>query len=274
MEQVIEPDKKEKQVEEKPLSVYQTLLGRYPANEYILMEEVCSDAGHGANSRADYIAANFWPSRGLSITGIELKKSRNDWQNELKNPSKADTIFKFCDYWYLLTTNDKIASIDEIPELWGWLVITGRGIKVMKPAPKLQPTEITRGFMFAMLKRAADKKGWTRCDEEYIEKLVESRIGYKGNQLERIGKEYSELQEQVQKFEKFAGIKLNERYSYLDWKAEEKGKLFNIIYKGNIDIYQNKLIKLVEDAKDTLEKLTQAANIMKTKIENETGTQD
>jgi hypothetical protein len=137
--------------------IWELLQRKFPAQQYALMAEVRDAAGFSASRSADYMAMNLWPSRGLTVTGIELKSYRGDWLNELKNPKKAEAIFKYCDYFYLLTTDEKIANLSEIPDSWGWMCIKGKTLRTLKQAPKLNPTPLSRDIVATMLKRAIDK---------------------------------------------------------------------------------------------------------------------
>lgn len=146
-------------------SIYSILRKRFPEKEYALMEEVRDKAGFDATRSSDYLAVNLWPSRGFAVHGIELKRFRNDWLTELKKPEKSANIFQYCNHFWLLTTTDNIAKIDEIPDSWGWLTIKGGRIKLMKNAPQLTPNPIPITFMCAMLKRAVDKSNYVHVDD-------------------------------------------------------------------------------------------------------------
>jgi hypothetical protein len=61
----------------------------YKTTEYALMFEVADSTGANSHRRADAVAMNLWPSRGLYIEGIEVKVSRSDWRKELDTPSKS-----------------------------------------------------------------------------------------------------------------------------------------------------------------------------------------
>ena len=65
---------------------------KLPAGEYALMHEVRDAAGSQANRSIDVLAMSLWPSRGLYLTGIELKTDRGDWRRELRNPAKAESV--------------------------------------------------------------------------------------------------------------------------------------------------------------------------------------
>jgi len=140
--------------------VFGILRKRYPESEYALMQEVSNDAGFNRSRSADYIVMNLWPSRGLALLGFEQKASRSDWLSELKKPEKAESIFKYCDYWYLITTEEGIAKLEEIPETWGWVCIKGGKIHTMKDAPKLTPEPVSRGMLACCMFRVAYTQGY------------------------------------------------------------------------------------------------------------------
>jgi len=120
---------------------------------------------------------SLWPSRGLELTGVEIKSSRSDWLAELKNPSKAEAVCRYCDHWYVLAAADGIVRDDELPPTWGLMVKARAGVRVVRQAPKLQPTQIPREFLASVLRSAQDAfvrqaKAQTRAeldDERYLE---------------------------------------------------------------------------------------------------------
>jgi len=135
--------------------LWELIYKRFPIGEYAVFQEVRDAAGMSANRSADGIAMNLYPSRGLAINGIEVKSSRSDWLSEKKKPEKAEAIFKYCDYFWLITDGENIAKLDEIPDAWGWLCRKGEKIYTMKDAPKQTPMPIGRHFLAALLKRAS-----------------------------------------------------------------------------------------------------------------------
>ncbi len=137
----------------------EALLARYPRPAWALFFEVPNGKGaRGGTSRyADAIAVGLWPSVGHEIHGFEFKSSRSDWLSELKQPEKANSIMKRCDRWWLLTeTQGVVAVVEEIPKYWGFLHYTGKRLKVVKPAPQLEPEPLTINFVAALLARSQD----------------------------------------------------------------------------------------------------------------------
>ncbi len=107
---------------------------------------------------------SLWPSRGIYLHGFEIKVYRNDWLRELKTPAKAEPMATRCDFWWVVVGGPDIATADEMPDAWGLLELTGRGLVTRKaavarsPAPELDRNlvaSILRGSTETMIPRAA-----------------------------------------------------------------------------------------------------------------------
>ncbi len=239
------------------LSIYNILRKRYSDNAYALMEEVRDKAGYDASRSADFIAVNLWPSRGLAINGIELKSSRSDWLNELKKPAKAENIFQYCDFFWLLTANDNVAKIEEIPETWGWLTIKGEKIFVQKEAQKLQPIALTKHFVCAMLKRAVDKTNFVHRDniQKEIESVRENAKTSNQYELDRLKKKLDELEKIVYDFQKASGIQLQHNYFK---NAGQIGAAVKLISDGQLESIREQLFGLEKTAQIVLQRIASA----------------
>lgn len=141
---------------------------RYCAPEWAVFFEVANGTGATSRRYADAVAMNLFPSRGLGIHGFEIKISRSDFKNEIKNPHKAEEIAQFCDRWWIVAPKGMIAP-EEIPDAWG-LIVSNGGLRESKPAKQLEPKPLTKCFFAALARRAS------QVDEEEIESIVESRL--------------------------------------------------------------------------------------------------
>lgn len=235
-------------------TAWQLLRNKYPEGECVLMEEV-SDTTGGRNRSADFIVVNLWPSRGNSIIGFERKSFRSDWQSELKKPNKQEAIFKFCDYFYLLTDKDNVAKIEEIPENWGWMHCENSRIKIIKNAPKLQSIPCSSQFMCAMLRRAASKEGYVHKSdiEERIELGIEQAVAKRIRENDRKIKEYDELVTRVGEFEKASGVDIRSRWSWNSGK--EIGEAVKTIMTWQTVNQEEKLQRLKKHASDILDSI-------------------
>lgn len=236
--------------------VFSILRKRYPVNEFALLEEVSNAPGFNRSRSADFVLMSLWPSRGLGLEGIELKSFRGDWLNEKKKPEKAESIFKYCDRFWLLTDGEHIAKLEEIPETWGWMEIKNGKIFVKKEAPKLAPQTMDRNFLACLLKRASCKEGYVRR-EEIQAKIDEARnegqsLEARANRMQ--SEKFDELKKACEEYRTVTGIDLlDARWRYT---AKDIGKAVKFVQDGGTDAIANRLISLESTAKDILNKIT------------------
>jgi hypothetical protein len=143
--------------------LFDALRGAYPAaHGWMLLPQVRDATGAGSGRTCDGLAMNAWPSRGLEVHGFELKVHRGDWLRELKKPAKAESIFGYCDRWWIVVPEEP-ASRDrvvvkpaELPSSWGLFVVDSHGKAGQAvQAPKLKPKPLDRAFLAAVLRRLA-----------------------------------------------------------------------------------------------------------------------
>lgn len=240
------------------LTPFQVLRRKFPANEYVLISEVSDASGFSRSRSLDYMLINLWASRGLAVTGIEQKSHRSDWLSELKNPKKQENHYKHCDYFYLLTTNEKVASLDEIPITWGWYHINPSGIlKTLKPAPKLNAEPIGRSMMCAMLKRAASKENYVLLDEieERIEQRADQIYQSKKREFEQRKDLLKTLQEQVAAFEKESGVSIASNWGWVG-KAEQAGRAVKFLMEHGLDNFEESVARIESHAKKLWENIS------------------
>jgi hypothetical protein len=142
--------------------VIAALRKRFQSPAWAMFTGVANATGHRANRWADAVAMGIWPSRGQEIVGFEVKVHRSDWLRELKKPEKAESIFKFCDRWWIAAGSAAIVREGELPATWGLLIPHGKTMKVVTEAPQLQPVAVERGFVAAILRRAVEHFDETR----------------------------------------------------------------------------------------------------------------
>jgi hypothetical protein len=106
---------------------------------------------------ADAVAMGTWPSRGLHLHGIEIKVSLQDFKREIENPAKAEDIARFCHYWWLAVSHEKVAPLEMIPANWGLLVVTedGTAMKVVKQAVALSPIAPDHSLLASVMRNMA-----------------------------------------------------------------------------------------------------------------------
>lgn len=243
-------------------SLHPILLGRFPPREYVLMQEVSDSAGVSRSNSADYIAVNLYPSRGLAVNGIEVKSHRSDWLRELKKPDKAENIYKYCDFFWLLTDNDDVVkTVDEIPITWGWLHVKGNRILTKKQAQKLTPDAISKSFMCAMLKRAGSKDSYVHIST-ISEKIEEAKLhGSLNNKfaLQTAENNLKRLEDRVKIFEEASGVRLG---SYYPGDIKKIGESVKFVYNGGMEAQKEELEGLRRKAEMICKNLNDILNVI------------
>ena len=153
----------------------------YAAPEYAILEEVRNATGRlkkrqGKQPRyCDMLAMSLWPSLGLEIIGFEIKVTRADWLNEIKDSKKAVAVGQFCDRWYLVVPDAKIVKEGELPAGWGMIVANGTSVREVVAAPKRDPVPITREFLASLMRNA------TTANPDHTEVALQIKLGIEAN---------------------------------------------------------------------------------------------
>ena len=228
---------------------------------YLVLGEVRWGTGFGSHEerRADAIVISMWPSRGVSITGFEVKTSRSDWLSELKNPFKNDGWVQFCDYWYLVTNEKSIAKLDEIPEPWGWMSGEKR-LRTLKKAPKRKNPHRDKATWISLMRRAMEI---TDGDRKNIE------LGALGRAREQAEKELAGRRSRLEREEEFLknrGAHVDLRFKELDAYREELGMhSFDAKRLAEVCAYWQRVD--LRQAKNQLESLELMAGNLRKKVE-------
>ncbi len=186
---------------------------RYPAETHAMIFEARNAAGFQAERSCDAIAVGTWPSRGLKVSGFEIKRTRSDWLAEYRNPKKADAFIRYCDEWYLVVADAKIVHADELPESWGLLVYQGSRFKLSKPAPKLTPQPMDRSFLAALLKKALQQGPSAALLEKTRTEAAEQAVKHLRNRETHALAELNKLTEKVRAFEDASGIQVRDTWT-------------------------------------------------------------
>jgi hypothetical protein len=199
------------------MSLLNQLRERYKAPEWALFFEVANGPGATLRRYADAIAMSLFPSRGLDIHGFEIKANRGDWLKELKEPEKAEEIASYCDYWWVVSHDDKAVLKSEVPRNWGLLITKDGALRQVKGAERLDPKPLDRKFVAAILRRADE---WTtvqlRDDARVVAAQQAGRLAGLEEAKEVSGyakQELDELRKRLADFQQKSGINVD-NYHY------------------------------------------------------------
>lgn len=193
--------------------IVESLSKRFPSPAFALLTQVRNGTGFARKSTrtADAVAMSLWPSRGVYLTGIEIKVTLGDWRKELAEPEKSESIQRFCRHWYVAAPKGVVPA-GEVPPKWGLLEIDGRGTRETKSAPALdaQPPDwlmvasIVRNAASSMVTQAELARRLDdveKCDAETHAKAKEAR---------RLERELEDMRLSIQRFEESSGVKIRQ----------------------------------------------------------------
>lgn len=215
-------EKEEKEIEKtdpkwNTFETLQKLQEKYPAPEYAFLKEVANGTGAHGNRYADALVMSLFPSRGLYLTGFEIKTSRKDWLNELKNPQKADAIAKFCDYWFLVVGSNSIVKEGELPLTWGLIEPCKDKLRVTKQPVKLEAEPLDRRFLAAIMRRSNEKvsspENYDHTIKEFGSSEFQRGIDYGKNwnssKVAQLTAELEKITERISTFETISGLRID-----------------------------------------------------------------
>lgn len=184
------------------ISKYGALNGAENLGKYIALTQVASSTG-GATNIADVMIVGAWHSSGNLLEGFEVKVSRADWLNEVKNPNKCLPSKQYCHKWWLVVADPTMVKDGELPDDWGMMAVVGGQLKIIKQAPKLIPVPLAIDFVASLLR--TDVRETIPLDV-HRDMVKDAKRDMK---LEIEGK-YADLMNYVRWMNKFLGIKFKE----------------------------------------------------------------
>ena len=193
-------------------------------NGYAFFTEITP--GLGGGRRADGLAIGLYSSRGHYVYGFEVKVRRSDWLHELKDPAKAEAMFPYCNFWYLVAAPG-VCNKEELPDGWGLLEPSTRGLRTAVKAVEKEARQMGVDFLSVILRRDCDRSKsyeWvprSTFDEEVnkrtVEKLewVETRhkreVAIQERQYSHLKEQFGRLRESVAEFERVTGVPISNR---------------------------------------------------------------
>ena len=169
----------------------------YKQPEWATFFEVADGTGARKTRSADAISVNMYPSRGLTINGFEIKVDRSDWRRELADPSKAEAIAQYCDFWWVAAPKG-LVDPTTLPTTWGLTEVDEKGgLRIKVQAKQLQPKPVTKQFFAALCRAKAC------ADESVVKAAVEvelrKALGDRETQVARMVRDRTVQAEQVLK---------------------------------------------------------------------------
>lgn len=204
--------------------------------------EVRDQAGFQARRSADVIAVSLWPSQGLDIHGIEVKSSASDLQKELDDPHKAESLAKYCDFWWLACNETVAASsaFERVPTGWGVRVLEGQKLKTRRNAIRIKPKPLDKSFVVSLLRRNLEAMGKMIFPSQIAEELERAKQVAEEFEVQKhrraavlAEEKNNKLQALLEKFYKATGIRLTD-----EWFDHTTDRKFFAMVKMAFEIVQ------------------------------------
>lgn len=214
--------------------VLDALRRKHAGDEWVFLDHLKTATGWqtGRGRETDGWAMNMWPSRGLKTHGFEVKVSRSDWLAELKDPSKADESFQFCDFWWVAAGASGVVRKEELPAGWGLMVPHRDSMRIAVQAADHE-ADFDRAFFASCLRNLqratlVEKERLAIEDREY-------RRGYNDGAKAREKQAEAEVEsakhladktlESVREFERLTGVQI----STYRGQAKNQAKIFKAV---------------------------------------------
>jgi hypothetical protein len=197
-----------------PMSTLEEMIDkRFPAPGWCVLWEVANGTGWKTKRHADAVAIGIWPSHGYAIHGVEIKRSRADLMREFKDPSKADAVGKYCDHWWLVLADAKIADGVQIPASWGVLAPKDQLLRVVKKAPQLKPKAVDRSFFAALVRNVmagyVPKHEHDALKERQRDEIVRELEQTRAYQRDGLELDVQRLKATIEAFETASGVEVS-----------------------------------------------------------------
>jgi len=140
--------------------IYKYISQNSDGKEWACINEL--NNGTGSSGGQNYIDAwrvNLWPSREV-FQAFEIKVSKSDFINELRNPDKRKFALSISNQFYFATAPNVVTNIDLIPPECGWIEYRSANGEITaetkKEAPWRDIAAPTWNIVRAMLRRSND----------------------------------------------------------------------------------------------------------------------
>lgn len=187
-------------------------LRKHYGQSAVLVEQVGDTTGYRTRRHIDVLALGVWPSRGLFVHAIEVKTTRNDLQREIAQPEKAEAIAKYCDRMFIAAPKG-VRALDLVPQGWGLLQVSDKGVSVGKEAEPITAAPLDRGFLMAVVRATVTQHAEEAQIQERINNAVRTHIAteekYGLQRIEAQEKQIEDLQKQLSGYRRALGTYWN-----------------------------------------------------------------
>lgn len=236
------------------------ILKTFARPEWAVMFEVAPATGysHSKQRYADAVMMSLWPSRGLDLHGVEIKVSRSDWKREAADPTKAERIAAYCDYWWVFVAPGVIHDLAEVPTPWGVREFDGKKLKTIREATRTEAQPIDRGFLASLLRRN-DESGQRDISADVAKAVDEIRAGDERrikSEIEMRTRRADEIIAQEKAFAEASGLNLSQLAYHSNIK--EVAAMLKCLLESGVQGQYSSLNYLASNFRTTADKIDKA----------------
>ncbi|MGD9209190.1 MAG: hypothetical protein PVI90_00365 [Desulfobacteraceae bacterium] len=244
----------------------QLLAERYPAPEWAFLPQVRDSTALTHCCTADALAFNCYPSRGMELHGFEIKVTKQDWLNELRDPNKSVALQQYCDRWWLVISKEDFVEQGTLPSTWGMLAVQSTHgklqLKVVHPAPKLEaPILYNKGFVTSVFRNAMriitpEAQLAARYAEGRTAGIEEGKRDNK-SYINTLKRELDNALNAIHEFQVVSGIQLKQ------WNAGDLGEAVKLLTRHRSPL------AILKRQRELIANLTQALDLTINKLSEE-----
>lgn len=142
-------------------------------NKSVVLEEVANGTGGHQSRWIDVAVFDMWPSKGLNRSAFEIKVSRADFINELRQPEKHQWCKECFHYFWFVAPKDVIQE-PELPTNAGWMYPAGNRLCIKRHAVRNDNPRLDDKLLAAFM-RAAGKSIDSAYRVAAVSALADSR---------------------------------------------------------------------------------------------------
>lgn len=234
------------------------LRSHFDSPRYAVVTGVRNDGGWDAGRTCDLLAMGTWDSVGRHLHGVEIKVARSDWLREIQDITKAEAFAAYCDFWWIAAP-PAVVRLEELPATWGLLEVVGKGMKVRRPATRLDAKPVTRGMLASLCRRVQEQ---SPAEEVLKAAVVKARQEERAEaRSERAQRDHDfDIREAQQAVKVLAAFREATGCGLYEWNVKDEGPRFKR-FRETENAEQMALLSLKrvrEELKEALERLDAA----------------
>lgn len=198
---------------------------------FVMAVQVHNGAGFRYSRKIDAIVLDTWPSKGITLHGLEMKISKSDFRRELKNPQKHREFEPYLDRFSIVAAPG-VVSLDVLPAKWGAYVLKDDGtlhtLRAPLPLHDDPKPHVSRGIFAAFCRALVTRS----LSDEAIKAAYDRGLALGKERAEGtingFKKQAEEAQEAIDEFEEKSGVGVR------SYNAGQIGEAVKVVMGGGL----------------------------------------